>query len=196
MDIPQIQVARQKAEIAITSTRAKMDITSHRPQFRLIKNDARMSVDRRLPRMHVDRSEAEMMLSRAPVLQTNKQYYLTARQNMVSNIASIAAEGTALMRVEDGVTLADIAAQEMEPLGDLNISAMPKPDIDWEKGYLNIDWTPGNMRLEWDVSTWVDIRVEPHSVEIRLAKHPEIRITVKYKNNGQHAGGKFVDKYL
>jgi hypothetical protein len=146
--------------------------------------------------MHIDRSQAYMMLGKGPILQANKQYYETARQQVLGNIANIAAEGTALMQIENGTTLADVAAQSMDQNpGELNISAMPAPNIDWDSGYLNIDWTPGNMQMDWDVSTWVDIRVDPHFVEVRLVKHPEVKITVKYKNS-QMTGGRFVDKYL
>lgn len=198
MNIPQIVITRQDAEIEVRSRRAKIEMSSHRPHFRLRKNAARMHIDRRLPQMHVDRTQAAAMFGTAPVLQMNRQNFLNARQKVLGNIASMSAEGTALMSIENGGnSLADIAAQAMEEgTGVLNISALPKPDINWESGYLNINWTPGNIDLEWDVSSWVDIRVEPHYVEIRMVKYPEIKITVKYKQDGRRAGGKFVDRYL
>lgn len=198
MNIPQVDITHQNGEIEITTQRARMDITTQRPQLRLIRNAPRMNVDRRLPQMHIDRSQAQALIGNAPILQINRQYYETTREQAVSNIGNVASEGTQMMQIENpGSTLADLAAQESDSdLGELTASAMPPPQIDWENGYLNIDWTPGSMQMEWDVNSMVDIRVEPYSVEVRLSKYPDIKITVKYRNGNPVSGGKFVDQYL
>jgi hypothetical protein len=198
MNIPQLDITHQNAEIEITSHPAKIDISSQRPRLRLIRNDARMNIDRRMASMHIDRSNAEMMLGTGPVLEMNRQYLENAHQQVLDNIANFSADGTYAMHIENrGNALAEISAQAADAgTVSVNTSALPPANIDWEKGYLNIDWTPGSLDMAWDVSAQVDIHVEDNYVEIRLVKHPEVRIRVIYKNEAQAAGGQFVDQYL
>jgi hypothetical protein len=198
MNIPQLEITHQNAEIEITSQRARIEISSQRPRFRLQRNLPRMHVDRRLPKMHVDRSQAAMMLNKGPVLMTSRQQHLMAHQQVLENIASMSSDGTAMLHIENkGNTIAELAGQAMNSsMGDLNISALPQADINWESGYIDINWTPGEMQMDWDVSSHVDIRVEPHYVEIRMVKHSSVNIRVHYKHESRKAGGKIIDEYL
>jgi hypothetical protein len=198
MNIPQLEITHQNAEIEITSQRARIEISSRRPRFTLTRALPRMRVDRRLPKMHIDRSQADLLLNKGPVLLTSRQAYLAARQQVLENIAGIASDGTAMLQIQNkGNTIAELAGQAADAnMGELNLSSLPKAEIDWESDYINIDWAPGGMQMDWDVNSQVDIRVEPHYVEIRMVKYPEVKIRVHYKQEIHRTGGKIIDEYL
>lgn len=198
MNMPQLEITHQDAQIEINTYRARIEINSQRPHFTMYRSSARMNVDRRLPMMHMDRSQVDLALSKGPIMLALKQDFETGRQDLTDVIGDIAAEGTAMMCIENkGNTIGAIIEQKYTPQPlDINISTLPQAEIDWEPGYLNVDWTPGALDFEWNVSSKVDIRVEPSYVEIRLSKHPEIKIRVVYKDNNTGTGGKVLDKYL
>lgn len=197
MNMPTLEITHQDAQIEIESRRARIEINSRRPHFTMYRNSARMTLDRRLPRMHMDRSQTDLALNRGPIMLSSRQNVDIARQDASDAIGEIAAEGTEMMQIENkNVSIGAIAAQKSVPQElNINIASLPKVQIDWDPGYVNVNWTPGEMDFQWDVSSKVDIRVEPSYIEIRLARHPEVRIRVVYKNEGG-AGGKIVDKYL
>lgn len=200
MNIPQIEITRQDAQIAITSYRAKVDISSRRPSFRLRRVYPAMRVNRQLPRMHVDRSNMAELLGQAPFMLAGRIFRERCRQDALDAIGHIAAEGTALMGIENpGNTIAGVAARAADkgPL-ELNLTALPPPVVYWDSGFFEVNWSPAIMDTIWDVSPLVDIRVEPHHVDIRMARHAKLTIRVVYRNQNRDrkAGGKFLDKYL
>jgi hypothetical protein len=200
MNIPQLEITRQDAKIEVTSHRAQMHITSTRPSFRLKRTYPSMRVNRQQPQMNVDRSNMAVLLNKAPIILAGKLYTDQARQNVMDAIGQIASEGTALMSIESpGNTVAGIAEQMADrDFMELDLTAVPPPVVSWDTGFFEVNWTPASMETKWDVSPMVDIRVEPHHVDIRMAKHAKVTIRVVYKNQNRDrkSGGKFFDKYL
>jgi hypothetical protein len=200
MNIPQLEITHQDAKIEITSQRAELNITSKRPSFRLRRIYPQMRVNRQLPQLHVDRSDMDAALGKPPFVLATRMYAEEARQNVLDAIGQIAADGSALMRIENpGNTIANIASQIADRNHvELNLTALPPPVVYWDTGFFDINWTPASMETDWDVSPLVDIRVEPHHVDIRMAKHAKLTIRVVYKNQNRDrkSGGKFFDKYL
>ncbi len=197
MDFPRLEITRQDAQIEVITHKAKVEISTRRPRFRMYRNHARFQMDRRLPTMRVDRTLQSMTLGVGPVLQSARQYFADSMQQGLENIATIASEGTMLMKIENkGNPIAELGARALEkPEIRLNTVALPQAEISWDPGYVNVKWTPASLSLEWDTSAWADIRVEPHYVEIRMKKYPEVKIRVFYDTKSQ-SGGKHVDKYL
>ena len=197
MEFPRLEITRQDAQIEVTTHKAKVEISTRRPQFRMLRSHARFRMDRQMPTMRVDRTQQNTMLGIGPVLQSARQYFADSLQQGIDSIAIIAGEGDVLMRIENkGNALADIGAQAYDGNErELNISALPQAEINWDPGYFNLNWTPASLSLEWDTSAWADIRVEPHYVEIRMKQYPELKIRVYYDTKAQ-TGGKHVDKYL
>lgn len=198
MDAPRLEISRQDAEFEITTHKARVEISTRRSQFRMTRNLARFRVDKRLPTMRLDRTAMYSALGIGPVLQSARQYFQDAMQQSIENTGLISSDGDALMRIESGGnTIADLGAQAVDT-GERSVNTMglPTAEVNWEPGYININWTPGSLEMEWDTSSWADIRVEPHYIEIRMKKYPEVRIRVTYDSKGKQAGGKYVDKYL
>lgn len=198
MEFPRLEITRQDAQIEITSHRARVEITSRRSRFRMQRNHAQFRLDRRLPTLRVDRSQLFTALGIGPVLQSARQYFADSMQQGLEGIATIAGEGDMLMRIENGGNaIADLGVQAMESSAvEINTTALPQAEISWEPGYFNINWTPASMALEWDTSTWADILVEPHYVEIRMKQYPDVKIKVFYDTKQKKTDGKLVDKYL
>lgn len=191
-----IEITTQRAEIEVRSRKARVEISTNRPRFEMHRNLPRMQMDRRLPTLRVDRSAVDAALGVGPVLEAASQFYREAYQKGIQAIGKIAAEGTAMMHLENGGNvIVELAKQSMlEDEVDVNTASLPQPDIYWDPGYISINWTDASFQMEWDVSAWADIRVEPHVVEIRMVKYPQIHIRVIYEED--KPSGNIVDKYL
>ncbi len=196
MNQTKLEITTTRGQLDITTQKAKVQIRRRRPTLSVVRNRAAMTVNRKLPTMRVSREQIAQLLGRGPVLKSASEAYQTAFQNGLDAVARIASDGTQLSQIESGSSVGALTQQNMlaqtEPL-ELNTMSLPPPTIEWEPGYLNIDWSPGSLHMQWDVSAWADITVEPHHVEIRLKKHPEVAIKVHYKHEDN---SKFVDKYL
>ena len=196
MNHAKLEITTTRGQLDITTQKAKVQIRRRRPVLNVARNRAAMTINRKLPTMRINREQISRLLGRGPVLKSNDEAYQTAFQNGLDAVARIASEGTQLAQIESGSSVGALAQQNMltqaEPF-ELNTMSLPPPNIEWEPGYMNIDWSPSSLRMQWDVSAWADITVEPHHVEIRLKKHPEIAIKVHYKHD---ENSKFVDKYL
>ncbi len=194
---PRLEITTQRAQIEITTHRGSVEITQRKPQFRMRRVPAQMRIEKRAPVMHLDRTAQWKTLHIGGVLQTAQAYYQQSLSVGLEAIADIAGEGDELMRIENtGNSLADLASRRNEDIqGDLTMSMLPLPQVQWDPGYFNIQWSQHQLELEWDVSTRADIRIEPGYVEIRMVKHPEVVIRVKYDERNMKKKP-LLDKYV
>ncbi len=194
---PRLEITTQRAQIEITTHRSSVEITQRKPKFRMRRVPAQMKIEKRAPVMYLDRTAQWKALHIGSVLQAARAFYQQSLSVGLEAIGDIAREGDELMRIENtGNSLADLAAQRTEDVqGDLTMSMMPLPDVQWDPGYFSINWSQHQLEMEWDVSTKADIRFEPGYVEIRMVKHPEIVIRVKYDEKNMKKKP-LLDKYV
>jgi hypothetical protein len=193
-----IEITRQDAVLEIITHRARVEISTQRPRFRLRHSIARMNIDKRMPTMHLDRSMLGPALDIGPVLLAARDYYRNALQSGAESGGTLPVAGAAVLNLDNGKQAAVRLSLPVADTsgGTLDLSSLRAAEVNWDPGYLDINWTPGSFEMEWDVSSWVDIRVEPHYVEIRMVKYPDVKIRVIYDPKKQNPGGDYVDKYL
>lgn len=194
---PSLEITTQRAQIEIITHRGSVEISQRRPQLRMKRMPAQMRIEKQAPVMHLDRSAQWKALHVGGVLETARAYFKQSISIGLEAIGNIASEGDALMRIEDkGNTLAELGARRNTDVeGELVASYLPPAEIQWDPGYFNVNWSQHQLELEWDVTAKADIRVEPGYVEIRLVKHPEIVIRVKYEEKEPRKKA-LLDKYV
>ena len=64
----------------------------------------------------------------------------------------------------------------------LNVQALPRPDVRIEPGHLDINWTPHSVEASWEV---VEAEVEyvPYRVSVSVNPYPSIEISVAQEEN-------------
>lgn len=197
--------------LSISTSRPTLDITSTRAQLQ-IKNTVRrrFTAKRTPPSMNVSHVNPKMTVNwkqawanrgvRSPEHHRKYQNDIS-RQKVYESIAKTNSDAAFMGAVEDYAytdvnRVGQLAMQDMlyDNIPDINIAQPnPMPDVTWDKGSLSIEWTPGDLEIVWDDDFRPQLTVTPHSVEIRLNGHKEVRVTVN-ENGVSSASGKNVDK--
>jgi hypothetical protein len=134
-----------------------------------------------------------------------KNYMRQKNRSKVDNaIKQIARNGDYMMALNTYVgtkrsPVAELATQEMYQRNSVetNVANMPSsmPDVTWDPGYVRIEWSTGEVQIEWDDAFMPDVKVKPHSVEIRLTGRAEVKISLDEKRVA-HISGKKVNRKI
>lgn len=194
----------------ITTTRPQLDIRSTRAQMEITNSNRvrRFSAKRVAPKMTVERKAASFKVDwastwaqsgrRSPAYLKN---YLVqnSRRKVDQAISRTVNNGNYMQHVEayrgtKRNPIGEIAWQSYmnDSAVEVNVANMPDttPDVVWDPGYVRIEWSTGEMQIEWDDNFRPDVKVTPHSVEIRLSGYPEVKIGVIEKNVSKYNGRK------
>lgn len=180
-----ITITTSRPRLDIQSTPAKLDITNKRMRPQVKTTPASMEIKRQAPKFNVDwPSYWDQVGRKSPeALRIDVGNYAFSMASEA--VATISSDGDSVMRIENynsgAGTLAQIAGNNMEAsIPQVNVGSMPQtaPKISWDPGYMHIDWEIGNVAIEWDGDFMPDFSVTPHSVEIRMAGYPEVKISL------------------
>lgn len=198
-----LNISTSRASLDISSTRAQLDIRNNVPRrFQMKTTRPQMEVTRQTPQMKVnwkkvwaDRGIRSPEYFRQYTMQLARQMTREAVQKIVDSGDALGALeqyfGTSQNPVGEwayGEMMGDIPEMQMS-------SALPSPEVEWTEGVMKIEWSPGDVEIIWNDDFMPDIMVTPHSVEIRLGNHSEVKITVNEDNIPQKSGKK-VDKKI
>ncbi len=195
-----IQTSRPRLDI--TSTRASLEITNKMRRFRSKRVAPQMTVERQAPTMSVNWSKVWAESGRRSPEQLKQYLNQVSRQNVDRAIQNFVSNGNYMLQVQNYIgkkganPIAELSLQQMKSeLPEINVAMMPQslPEVSWDPGYVRVEWSTGELQVEWDNEYAPDIRVTPHSVEIRLSGRSEVKISVK-EDRVAYDGGKKVNK--
>ena len=197
-----LNISTSRPTIDITSTRAQMQIKQTvRRHFTTKRTPPQMTVNRTAPKMKVNWKQVWANRGvRSPEFQ-NKYQRDMSRQKVYESIQKTNADAAFLGAIEeyaftDTNRVGQLAYQEMlqDGIQEINVAPPnPMPEVEWDKGSLTIEWTRGDLELVWDENFRPQLTVTPHSVEISLNGHREVKISVN-ENGVSKPQGKKVDK--
>jgi len=185
--------------LEITSTRAQTEITTKIRRFKATRAAPQMKVERKAPSFKIDwnRVWAESGRRSPDIL---RRYSTQKNRGKVdSAVRRIAKNGDYMMALNTYANtkrnpIAELAWQNMyqDFSVETNVAYMPKtkPTASWDPGYVKIDWTTGELQIEWDNDFMPEVKVKPHSVEIRLSGRAEVKITVDDRRVARPSGRK------
>lgn len=196
-----LNINTSRASLEISSTRAQLDIQNHvRRRFQVKTTRPQMEVIHQKPQMKVnwkkvwaDRGIRSPEYFRQHTMQLAKQMTREAVQKIVEG-------GDYLGSLENYFGTSQNMVGEwaynnmMEGTPEIGMSsAIPSPEIEWTEGSMKIEWSPGDVEIVWTEDFMPDIRVTPHSVEIRLGNRSDVKIRVN-ENNIPKKSGEKIDK--
>lgn len=188
-----IQIRQSMGEIAIEVQKAQIEIKQRKPSLQIKSTPARFTINKKMPSFRLKQNETLAISGYKTILALSTLRLQKARQRTLEAIERIAREGDAIMQIENKVDpIPQIALNNSEEFIDLQVGMMPRNEIVWDTGYVDIDWSPHKTDITWEVYPRPEISVKPHTVIIYLKKKPSVEISVKgdknifsFKNRGR-----------
>ena len=176
-----LEITTIKPQLEITTRAARLDIQRiNRPQFRIRHQRPQMKIHHRMPQMRIDRTAVNQALNRYSAIGLTQKAASEARQAALDAVARIASEGDRMAKIyQRHNNISQIISERSQKNVSINSSAMPLAAIDWDPGQMDIEWSPNEFSLEWMMDKSLDIAFQPHSVDIRVVRHGEIKIEFK-----------------
>ena len=182
--MPKIQIKQTMGAIAVEVQKAKVEIQQKRPSLYIKSIPAKFTIRKKMPTFKLKQSENLFASGYRTNLALSSLKFQKARQRTLEAIERIASEGDAIMRIENRVNPIPLQAiANAEENIDLQIAMMPRNEIQWDMGFVDIEWTPHKTDIIWDVNPKPQIVVHPHSVRIHMKRWPSVEISVKNNKN-------------
>ena len=176
-----LEVEVQRPVLRIRTQPAKIEVQQQTMQFRQNHRPAQMRVHKVKPTFQVDRSQINKVINRQSVFQLSQQFASESLQKGLEAIGRIASEGDRLKMIhQKHQTVANVIAERLAKTSDLNMVAIPRPDLSWDPGNFEIEWTPFEQELIWDMPEPVNVQVQPHQVIIELEQLPDVKFRFVY----------------
>ena len=201
--IQNITIEQQLAEIGIHRVPAQLHIEQQRLKMRIETETPQMKIERKNPSFKVNRKKINSETGYKSTPELSKDYRDKGRAGALRGARTAAQDGNFLGNVKiRGDRVGMLARQKtMSAIlrkKEINIGLMPKsiPEIEWERGYLNINWSKHSILIDWDGDYMPKVTIDPkHSIEVYLRTEPYFRVTV---NDAENAGrpGRLVDKAI
>jgi hypothetical protein len=194
-----LEITTVRPHLEVTSRRAQMEITNRIRRFSVKRVAPKMTVERKAPSFKVDWNRVWAQSGRRSPTHLKNYLVQNSRRKVDQAIQRTVSNGSHMQQIEtyrgtNRNPVGEIAWQNYlnDSAVEVNVSSMPetRPDVVWDPGYVRIEWSTGELQIEWDDNFHPDVKVTPHSVEIRLSAHPEVRIGVVEKNVSKYHGRK------
>lgn len=184
-----IRINQNMAQIGIETQKAVVEIRSSQPRMTIKHTPARFKLHRRMPQFKVKQDDSLIGTGNKTSSGLALQRFYKAKRMTLEAIGRIAAEGDALMRIENGGNgISDIATKNFMDNVEVKFEARPKVELEWDKGQNELEWSPHDIEIVWDMPDSPQISVTPHKIRVYLKKRNFIDIDVvndeKNKNKG------------
>lgn len=182
--ISRISIEQQLAAIGIKTVNAQLHIATPRPMMTIENQAPEMTVESKKPGFKVNwkKVRAESGLKSPELL--SKYMRNNAKQVVYEAISTKVDEGDFFGKLEQpGNRVAQFERRRslVTSVPELNIGLMPEstPEIEWDKGYLNVSWSRHRLVVEWDSEYMPEFSIDPpHSVEVFLRAKPYCKVSV------------------
>lgn len=182
MNIPQLQVQTTPAKIGLQVTRPIQEIEQPRATLNLQQPAAILEMSTTRPQLSLDTTEnrADIDLKSAFRRITDNAQY--GKQKVQEGTGRRAQEGSQLMKIENGATVADIVKQGTErPMAELQVKFVgdrTKIKTDVTAGSLNINVTPQKPVIDAQINKPIH-NYTPGKVKVVMEQYGSIDIDWK-----------------
>lgn len=190
MSMKTLNIQSNRPVLDITTTNAALNITNKIRRFSAKRIPPEMTVERKAPSFKVNWKKVWGESGRKSPDDLRIYQRDNSRSKVERYIQRVSENGTYVMKLEnykksETNPLAETSYQDMiSELPEMNVASMPEssPEVTWDPGYVRIEWSTGELQIDWDDNFMPEIKVSPHSVEIRLAGKNAVQISVNEDN--------------
>lgn len=166
------------AQLGLNIRRPETTLSIPKPSANVESEPPAVYVEIEFPRVAIDSREAFGDIGLKRHLRLGREQAQRAREKGLDAIARMASDGDALAAIENGVRVAELAAERAWPEEKrvLNVTALPKqpPEITFEGG-LDIAASWGKVTTNWR-NEWIGLELHWGKVRTYLRQKPDIDI--------------------
>ena len=153
--------------LSIHSQPGRLDMHRTPPQVLIERTPSELRISRHAPQVSMDFSEYRRAVGVRSPIDFAQNNAAEGRSTVAEEIGRIAAEGDQLMRIEEGVSFADIAQARSEPQeAELTLAPVPVPRrTTVNPGGVTMSFTPSDVRIDAEVAP-VQINYQPGKVTV------------------------------
>ncbi|WP_164218345.1 DUF6470 family protein [Virgibacillus sp. YIM 98842] len=180
MNIPQIRMQSQMAQIEISQTAAKQYIRQPAAEISIQQPPASLSIQTTPSRLQIDQTQAWEDMNLMHISRLNEKFAKEGLRAVQEGMAKKAAQGRELMMIEnEGAPVIEQAmTNSQDPVKQLGINFIPSPFS------VKINYQPSDVEIDVQVNKPVievernnpQIHYEPGSVDIRMKQFQELNI--------------------
>ncbi|RJS60540.1 DUF6470 family protein [Bacillus sp. PK3_68] len=148
MQLPQIRLQSNFAQIELNTKPAEQSIEQPRAELDLQQPPAEMMIDRTPSKLSIDQTQAWEDMDLKHIFRRIEEYADNGYQDWYSGVARRAGEGDELMKIENNRNpIASQAKTNSErPEYSFNIGFIPSPFS------VNINFEPAKLNIEWKIN--------------------------------------------
>ncbi|MFA1821344.1 DUF6470 family protein [Virgibacillus oceani] len=180
MNIPQIRMHSQMAQIEINQTAAKQYIEQPKAEMSIQQPAATLSIHTTPSRLQIDQTQAWEDMNLMHITRRNEQFAAEGLQAVQEGISRKAAQGRQLMMVEQegNPIVSQAVTNSLNPAKQLGITFIPSPfsvKINYQPSEVDIDVQRNEPVIEV-LRNDPEIHYEPGSIDIRMKQLQELNI--------------------
>lgn len=180
MQLPQIRMESKFGQISMQTTEASLDIRQPKADLSIEQPQAVMTIDKRPPKLEIDQTKAFEDMNLMNILRRNDKFAEEGMQAIAEGTGRRAAEGTELMRIENGGNplITQAVNYAFPPQKELGIKFIPSPfsvKINYDPGDVEINIEPQKPKIDAKINP-PQFTYHPGKVDIELAQRPELHI--------------------
>jgi len=187
MSLLRLNIDQQFAEIGVRSTPARMHISMPRGQMRISTETPQMNIDRKAPSFRINRQKINNESGLKGPLELAKTFRNKGRAAALRGAATFKNDGNFIANpnIPGDKSIPLLAKNKMNRVmskPEYNVGLMPasSPEINWEKGHMNVSWSKHSVRIDYDGDSLAEVTIDPkHSIEVYLRTRPSFRVTVE-----------------
>lgn len=180
MQLPQIRTESRLGQISLNTIDAKQEIRQPQADLTIEQPHAEMSIETKPAKLMIDQTQAFEDMNLMNILKRIQKNAQEGMQAASEGTGRRAAEGTDLMRIENGgnpiAQQADSRAHTLQKA--LGIKFIPSPfsvKINFEPAKVDIRIEPQKVKIEAKVNA-PQVDYVPGRVDIELSQRPELNI--------------------
>lgn len=181
MNIPQIQITTQKAQIAVTTEQARQEIEQPGPEVSMNQKSSQLEISRIKRGLEIDQERAWDALALGKNTKVMSKIYSMASDIAMRGIARRIEEGRQIGNLlYQGNVFADISKNWRQRFPEFDFRGVASPlnvDISYTQDDLRINFERGGVQFDVKVNHPVH-RYEAGRVNIYMQQWPSIDITV------------------
>ncbi|WLV23980.1 DUF6470 family protein [Aciduricibacillus chroicocephali] len=180
MQLPQIRMESKLGQISLQTINAKQEIRQPQADLSIEQPHAEITMHTKPGKLTIDQSKAFEEMNLMSILRRNDKFAQEGMQAIQEGIGRRAAEGTELMRIEDGGNplVSQAVNYANPPMKTLAIKFVPSygsVKINYEPADLDIQVTPQKPRIDVQINK-PEMTYTPGRVEVGMLQKAELNI--------------------
>ena len=151
--------------------------TDTKADFQIQKQDGRLKIDTKYAKVDINYDQTRAVLNDRTQPMYSKKIAQEAYQKSVEGIKRYARQGDQLARIENkgNPLISQIKSNSQDEKKELSLKWKPSPEINAQKGGVEIDYTPAKLKIE-SQSSWPKTDLDWGKVEGYLDPEPKFEV--------------------